>query len=342
MNIMRTLVRVLAVVLAVILLCTIVGVNQLNRIFFQQPKADAQPISFVVKAGESFDATAERLKDEHVIASPLWFRATAEFAGLTDNLKQGTHMLYPRSSYTSILWSLTTATTSDVSITVPEGYTLTQIGTLVHAKLGISASDWAVATGLASPFESHPFVVRAKKPDNVDLEGYLFPDTYRFYPNASADDVVKKMLDAMEAKVNEIDAPTGDAKDMSFHEVLTLASIVEREVRQPADMKEVADIFLKRLSAGIALQADSTVNYVTGGDDPSISSTDRNIDSPYNTYKNRGLPPGPISNPGLNALSAVIHPASNAYYYFLTDKDGNVHYARTLEEHGVNRQKYLE
>jgi UPF0755 protein len=150
------------------------------------------------------------------------------------------------------------------------------------------------------------------------------------------------MLDTMEARVNSLDAPTGDAKDMTLHEVLTLASIVQREVRKESEMKNVADVFLKRLSIGMALQADSTVNYITGGDDPSISLDDRDIESPYNTYQNPGLPPGPISNPGLDALTAVIHPASNPYLYFLTDDLGNVYYARTFDEHLANKAKYLK
>lgn len=342
MNFLRTLIRVVVVAAALLLVCLVVGLNQLNRIFLQEPKADTQPIVFEIKEGESFQTVAKHLQSEGLIGSALWFRAAAEVAGLTDDVKQGIYELKPGSSYAWVLAVITTSITSDVSVTVPEGYTLDQIGEVVNDKLGITKADWEKATGMSSSFEAHPFVVRAKKPDNVDLEGYLFPDTYRFFPDATADDVVKKMLDAMETKVNALAAPTGDAKDMSTHEILTLASIVEREVRKPSEMKEVADIFLKRLDAGIALQADSTVNYVTGGDDPSINAHDRNIDSLYNTYKYRGLTPGPISNPGLNALTAVIHPASNPYYYFLTDKEGNVYYARTLEEHGVNRVKYLE
>ncbi len=339
---MKKIFGCLVMALFVCFVCFIVGINQLNRIFFEHPKKDAQPVSILVQNGESFAALAKDLKEKHVIANAFWFRVAAEFAGVTAKVKQGAYEVTPGENYSSLLTTLTTSSTTDVSVTIPEGYTLKQIGELMHEKLNISAADWQAATGVSSPFESHPLVVMAKKPDNVDLEGYLFPDTYRFYPSATANDVVKKMLDEMQAKIEGIDAPTGDAKGMTLHQVLTLASIVEREVRKPDDMKQVADIFLKRISAGIALQADSTVNYVTGGDDPSINSTDRTLDSPYNTYMNRGLPPGPISNPGLNALSAVIHPASNPYYYFLTDNTGNVYYAKTLEEHTVNRAKYLK
>ncbi|MCH8049733.1 endolytic transglycosylase MltG [Patescibacteria group bacterium] len=135
----------------------------------------------------------------------------------------------------------------------------------------------------------------------------------------------------------EIVAP----EELTMHEVITLASIVEREVRSAEDMANVADVFLKRLDIGMALQADSTVNYVTGKDTPAISLDDREIESPYNTYKYPGLPPGPISNPGVAALQAVVNPSSNPYLYFLTTPEGEVIYAQTHEGHVENKAQYL-
>ncbi len=341
MNILRSLVRLLVLAAAISVVCFVVAVNQINRIFLQQPKADAQAVSFVVTSGESFATVGSRLKDDGVIANALWFRVAGEFSGLTDDLQAGTYSFKAGQNYGDILAHLTTSEVTDVAITFPEGLTIKQMGELVTAKFDISADEWAKETGQYSQFETHPFVVRAQKPDDVDLEGYLFPDTYRFFADATAEDIVKKMLDTMETRVNGLDEPTDDAVGMTTHEILTLASIVEREVRKPSEMKNVADIFLKRLSIGMALQADSTVNYVTGGDDPSISLDDTDLDSPYNTYRNPGLPPGPISNPGMNALTAVIHPATNDYLYFLTDELGNVYYGATFDQHIANR-KYLD
>ncbi|MFA5946903.1 MAG: endolytic transglycosylase MltG [Patescibacteria group bacterium] len=341
MNILRLLVRALILAAAIGLVCLVVAVNQINHIFFQTPKAGTPAISFTVSPGGSFSNYATLLKERGIIANALWFRVAAEFAGLTDDVQTGVYSFTPGQSYADILAHLTTSEVTDISITFPEGLTLKQMGELVQTKFKISAEDWSKATGQYSKFETHPFVVRAQKPDDVDLEGYLFPDTYRFFADATADDVVQKLIDTMEEKVDGLDEPTGDAKGMTMHEILTLASIVEREVRKPSEMKNVADIFLKRLSIGMALQADSTVNYVTGGKDPSISLNERDTVSPYNTYKNPGLPPGPISNPGMNALTAVIHPATNGYLYFLTDDLGNVYYAETFEQHIQNKAKYL-
>lgn len=325
-------------------LCVVVGVNQLNRYFWQTPSKDAQAEVFVIEDGQSFVSVAHKLDDQGIIANYFWFRFMAEFAGLTDNVKAGTYSLVPGTDYKTTLAILTAGTTVgvDVRVTVPEGYTLKQMGELLANKGLVTEADWARATGLNSPLESDSFVVAAQKPDNVDLEGYLFPDTYQFAFEASADDIAKIMLDNMAEHVSDLGAARGDAAGMSLHEVLTLASIVEREVRQPSTMKNVADIFLKRLDIGMALQADSTVNYITGGDDPSISLEDRdNTDSPYNTYKYPGLPPGPISAPSENALDAVLNPTHNEYLYFLTNDKGEIYYAETFAEHVRNKERHL-
>jgi UPF0755 protein len=330
----------LFVVLAVVIVLAI-GFNGVNKMFLRSPKENEPVTSFEVKEGDRLGLVAYNLEKEGFISSSFWFRVAARLSPDYSVVKPGFHDLKKGMSYADILRAISDDASTDISLTIPEGYTLKQIGALVTKNFEVTEEEWAKATGQFSPFESDPFVVAAKKPDGVDLEGYLFPDTYRFFTNADADDIVEKMLRAMETKVEALDAPTGDAKGMTMHEILTLASIIEREVRKPSEMKNVSDIFLKRLSIGMALQADSTVNYVTGGDDPSISLSDRDIESPYNTYQNPGLPPGPISNPGLNALTAVIHPAENDYLYFLTDDLGQVYYAKTFEEHIANKAKYL-
>lgn len=227
----------------------------------------------------------------------------------------------------------------EVTITIPEGFTLKQIGQRVREALPhITADQWSAATGVDSPFEDDPFVKRAQKPDDVDLEGYLFPDTYRFFADASAADVVEKLLREMEA---EFAWAAMTELRMTPHEALTLASIIEREVRSEADMRLVADLFLRRLDIGMPLQADSTVNYVTGNKTPAVSDEDRRVDSPWNTYLYPELPPGPIANPGRVALSAVFQPNPNDFWYFLTDKEGVVHYAKTNDEHNQNKALYL-
>lgn len=322
----------------------IMGVNQLSRYFWQNPAKDATAQQFVVEEGESFVAVAHALEEQKIIANAMWFRIGAEIAGSTDDVQIGTYALYPGEDYKTILAVLTAGTTVgvDIRVTIPEGYTLDQMAEILIDKGVVTAAEWQAATGVDSPLEAHPFVVAAQKPDDVDLEGYLFPDTYRFSADMGAVKIAEIMLVNMAEHVNDLGTPDGDAAGMTTHEVLTLASIVEREVRQPDTMKNVADIFLKRLEIGMALQADSTVNYVTGGKDPSISFDDRdNTDSPYNTYQHPGLPPGPISAPSQNALQAVMDPIHNDYFYFLTTDDGEIYYAATNEQHAANKARYL-
>ncbi len=227
----------------------------------------------------------------------------------------------------------------EVTITIPEGFTLQKIGQRVREALPhISEEEWMRAVSAESLFESDSFVRNAKKSDDVDLEGYLFPETYRFFSDASAEDVVGKMLRQMDDEVSPLWFPDSE---LTLHEILTLASMIEREVRTDADRALVADIFLRRLDTGMALQADSTVNYVTGSNTPSVSNKDRQIDSRWNTYLYPGLPPGPIASPGLASITAVVFPEANEYWYFLTDAEGVVHYARTNDEHNANKANYL-
>lgn len=325
-----------------------VGIHQAGRFWFAEPDADAALVSVEVVTGDSLSSVTPQLARAGLV-NRFWFRVYAKFSG-NDEIRPGVYTIASGSSYATILELLQDGSEADLSLTFPEGLSIAQMGERVTTAIpSITAEEWKVATGQFSPLETHPFVVAAQKPDDVDLEGYLFPDTYRFSSDATAEQIVEIMIDEMQENYETVmanpermlssyrpylDDPTG-------HEFLTLASIIEKEVRQPETMAMVADIFYKRLAIDMALQADSTVNYITGGDDPSVSLDDTKIDSPYNTYKYPGLPPGPISNPGLNALAAVASPALNPYYYFLTSDDGGVYYAKTHDEHVANKARYL-
>lgn len=315
--------------------------------FRAEPKADAKAQTFVITEERgAFLTVARDLKEDGLIKNVFWFRVAAKLTHKIDAIQAGSFVLTPGMSYYNVLVTLTEPQSTEVTVTIPEGYSLKQMGELLaHTLPNVTVEDWTAVTGVGSPLESHPFIVAAGKPNSVDLEGYLFPDTYRFFVSADAADVAEKMLDTMQLRYEEAAAGNENTElvDLAFtpHQYLTLASIIEKEVRQPATMAMVAGIFSNRLTINMALQADSTVNYITGGDDPSVSYADLEIDSPYNTYKYPGLPPGPISAPGLNALNAVFHDTASDYLYFLTDDEGNVYYAETFDEHQVNRAKYL-
>lgn len=164
----------------------------------------------------------------------------------------------------------------------------------------------------------------------IEKEGYLFPDTYKFHPQASSVQILKQMTENFYEKAGEISS-----------EDLILASIVQSEEYNIKEMSKVAGVFLNRLNKNIRLQADSTINYITGKNHRQVALDDTKIDNPYNTYKYEGLPPGPISNPGLAAIQATQNPEQTSYLYFFHTKSGKAIYSKTFEEHKLSRQKYL-
>lgn len=322
-----------------------IAVTQTNR--FWLAKGDTEnPVNFVVEPGDSLVAVADKLEEQEVIHSAFWLKVYLKLNKDTGQLQTGEYALAPGDSYARILRSLQSPKRHEVRITIPEGYTLDQIGDVVTNNFDITKEAWNFAVGPESPLVEHKFVVLAQKPAGVGLEGFLFPDTYNFFDTATAEDVVKKMIDTMERRVTDADvnmvtlsARTDEVT--TLYDLLILASVVQREVLRPGEMKDVADIFYKRMQIGMRLQADSTVNYVTGKKTPGISLKDTELDTPYNTYLYAGLPVGPISNPGFDAIVAAAHPNPNPYYFFLTSPAGEVKYGVTHDDHIRNRNLYL-
>jgi UPF0755 protein len=307
---------------------------------------------FTVAQGESVDSISGRLQEAGFVRSGLLFKWALSKSELATRIQPGEHDLADIRTYDDIIRTLASGgmAAEEVTLLVREGETLR------HVKSALEDLDAAGAEGLysvtgqpavfmqpspamAGIVGDHSFL--AGKPDNVSLEGYLFPDTYRIYRDATAEDVVRRMLGNFDSKMTpELLAAIKDS-GRSFHEIITMASIIEREVRGSEDRRLVSDLFWRRYDAGMGLQADSTVNYVTGKSLPAVTYEDTRTDSLYNTYKYAGLPPGPIGNPGLEAIRAAVNPLANEYWYFLTDADGTVHYASTLEGHNRNKAQYL-
>lgn len=339
MKLFRKIISCVATLIILIVLLGSLVVWQSYRFWLQAPAKEASSQVITIVDGEGFGTMAIELEERGLINSKFWFTIYGRLDGSQKNIQVGEFELRPGMNYASIIDILMRSDSEEVTITIPEGYTLQQIGELVVANFDVTEAEWGVLTGMESPFETHEFVVAAQKPADVDLEGYLFPDTYRFFEDATGEQIVQKLLNTMQSRFeqnNLVPSP-----DMSIHEMLTLASILEREVRGSEDMAIVADLFLRRLDIGMALQADSTVNYITGRDTPSISLADRDIDSLYNTYLYPGLPPGPISNPGLESLQALTNPTPNSFYYFLTTPEGEVIYAISHDDHVRNKATYL-
>jgi len=304
-----------------------------------------QVVDFIVEPGQGSVIIANRLKAAGLIRSAVIFELYVWQQGISSHLLDGHYALAKNLDIIQVAKILSQGAvinSKEQSLTFIEGWTNQQYANyLVKQGFANQLADFLSLTQHKANWWDN-YSVLVSRPKNLDLEGYLFPDTYRFFNNATLTEIVEKILANTEIKIKpDWRAEIGRQKK-TIHEILTLAAILEKEVSSSTDRKLVADIFYKRLAVGMALQADSTVNYATGQSDTSVSIKDLQIDSPYNTYKYKGLPPGPICNPGLSAIEAAIYPKTNSYWYFLTTSDGRVIYSKTHAEHVAAKAKYLK
>ncbi|MBI4268446.1 endolytic transglycosylase MltG [Candidatus Uhrbacteria bacterium] len=323
------------IVAGVLLLC----VGGFAWFFFEISRPLVLPdegLTLTVTPGERTADIVDALGRKGVIPSTAAFKIFLLRMQARETIKAGEYTFRGVVTIPSVARQLVSGSPkSEKNLRIIEGWTQAQIIGYLE-KEGIETRE-RIEAALARDWSARfPFLTQGRP-----LEGYLFPDTYRVYQDARVEDVIEKMLANFDRKVtSQMRSRLADS-GMSLHAAVTLASIVEREVRSDDDRANVADLFNRRLRAKMPLQADSTVNYATGKSSPSASAVDLLVDSPYNTYKYHGLPPGPIANPGLSALKAVVSPKNNPYWYFLTPKDGSVIYARTFEEQVRNKRKYL-
>jgi UPF0755 protein len=294
------------------------------------PLPAGRAVTVVVPKGASSDAVATLLADDGVVASPTMFRLRAAMLGAIDSLKAGTYDLKTGSSYDAVIARLQAGpSVTYFTLTIPEGWTITQIAQRVEAKTGIPSSDFtALATTSRSKFD-FPFLAQDQTPS---LEGYLFPKTYLVKKGTTADALIRMMLVQYGEETSSLDLSYARSKNLTLRDVTIIASIIEHEVSLDKDRPLVASVIYNRLKAHMRLQLDSTVEYVVGGK-PRLSLQDLKTPSPYNTYLHQGLPPGPIDNPGLASLRAAAMPANTAYlYYVLTRKDGSQSFAVTYQQ----------
>lgn len=310
------------------------------------PGRKTEPSTFTIASGESVTAIAVRLEKQKLIRSITIFKAHVYFDGARSNFLTGDFTIPPAASTRDIVNLLTTSPAAEeVSVRVPESASAKEIGALLEKAGVLPATDFLAAvqttdSRTVAPDRIYDFL--RDKPVTATLEGYLFPDTYRFFTDATASHVVTKFLDNFEAKVSSTILADIRTQGRTIFDVITLASIVDQEVRTDVDRRIAAGIFLERMRLGIALQSDATVNYVTGKQALQPTLDDLQAGSPYNTYRNKGLPPGPIGNPSLSAIRATANPQTSAYLFFLTTPDGDTVFSKTYDEHLANKRKYLQ
>ncbi|OGG25532.1 hypothetical protein A3E42_04300 [Candidatus Gottesmanbacteria bacterium RIFCSPHIGHO2_12_FULL_40_13] len=290
-------------------------VNPLNRDFE----------TFTIEKGENVRTISQRLESEKLVRSGLVFFLVSRFTDLGKSIQAGDFLLSPSMNLNEIAEELKHGTT-DIRLTIPEGWRKEEIATKVAVTFQIPESEFL----------------------KTSEEGYLFPDTYSMPKEIIAQEIVQIMKDNFNKKMGTIDLGALDKFGLSLNDLVIIASLVEREAKLHEDRPLIASVILNRLKIGMKLDIDATVQYILGYQPnekswwkKDLTLEDLGTDSSYNTYINAGLPPAPIANPGYLSLKAVLEAPENNYLYYVADSNGKSHFAESFEEHASNISKYL-
>lgn len=318
---MRTLFTLLRSRRAMPVLFAVVGVVAIPYAVWCAPPIEYPSGTIVhIESGATVGDAAEELYAMHAISSRLAFKAVTRVVG-GSGVQAGSYALPERESVFTLAYRLANGLTGlePRRVTIPEGTRVADMATILKATL--------------EDFDEQKFITLAK-----GQEGYLFPDTYFFPPGIPPESVVRTLHAEYEEKIAPLRAAIATSTRTEA-EIVAMASLLQLEARKPETMKVIAGILWKRIDDGMALQVDAVFAYIFNRPLYSPSFDDLRVDSPYNTYTNRGLPPTPIGNPGLDAITAALYPTESPYYFYLTGKDGVMYYAKTFEQHVANRSK---
>lgn len=314
---------------------------------------------FSIERGQNLFQVAENLEKEDLIKNKFLFDFYALITGTQRKLQAGEYYLSPSMNVAGITKKIISGDIIKEEITIIEGWNFRSIGFYFENKgmfqaeelweiAGFPAVDYSKAKDLPIPVDfSADYDFLKQKPENVGLEGYLFPDTYQINKGASIEAIVRKMLDNFDKKLapyrNEI-----SGSGLTLFEIVTMASLLEKEVKTKEEKEIVSGIFWKRIKERMPLDSCATIAYILGGGNWTFEemrkeiAKGKEIDSPYNTYKYLGLPLGPICNPGLESIKAAVYPKNSEYWYYLSLPDGETIFSRTLEEHNIAQAKYFK
>ena len=342
----------LLILLVVLIVFLGIGIRYKNA---QKPVSqESTPVSFTIESGVSPRNALKQLKEAGVIRDGTMAYFYARQNDLT-GIKAGTYTLDSSWDLSTILETLNDPTASivdQVTVTIVEGDWAKDVANKIAAVTNVSSDDliakWNNEEFVRSLMSDYPFLTDDifNSDTRCLLEGYLFPNTYNFYPETDADTITRTLLNGELTVYNELKDQMS-ASSLTVHQIYTLASIVQYEASTPEDMAKVAQVFYNRLAIDMPLQSSVTVCYAIDlnrdTDSWKACEVNSDYDSPYNTYLHTGLPPGPILNPGRDELNAVLNPdtSMDGYYYFMADvTTGKIYYAKTLEEHNANVAKY--
>ncbi len=297
--------------------------------------------NFEIRSGEGVQEIGQNLADAQIVKSKYYFDYYIWKTGSKGKIQAGKYELKGTMTIPEIVQVLSVGEviSNEVKVTFPEGISAKEMAEILKKK-GFAADEFlsksSCGCGVKTDYE-----FLKDRPGGGNLEGFLFPDTYTFFKDASTVSIINRILLNFDEKLTPKMREDIQSQGKSVFDVVTMASILEKEVKTADDMKIASGIFWDRIGVGMPLQSCATIAYVLGTEKKQYSYDDTRTPSPYNTYINKGLPPGPIDNPGMNSLLAAIYPVKTDYNYFLTDPaTGKTIFSKTLEEHAANKAKY--
>lgn len=339
----KRIVKSLKVIIILIVVFFILIIFSYNRGINSPASDERKEVFFTINKGESVNQISENLFAAGLIKSKTYFEYYVWLNNVESKLQAGSYSFNTRYSIVELVDSLVggRALSDEREIKIIEGWTnqniedyLLENNIKAGEEFGEKINDQKFIAKISSEYPELKF---------KNLEGYLFPDTYRIYNNSTAEDVIVKMIDNLDRKLTSEMRNEIKKQNKSISEIIIMASIVEKEVRSYEDMRIVSGIFWDRIKYGQALESDATLSYFLGDKKAGHSIEELETDTPYNSYKYRGLPPGPVSNPGLNAIQSAIYPEYTDYNYFLNRQDtGETIFSVTYDEHLRNKAKYLK
>ena len=283
-------------------------------------------VEVTIPEGYTVDSVAELLNGKEMIDYKWVFKLYANFSHADQKIDPGTYVLNRNYDYRAIVNGMTKSSGKmvETEVTIPEGYTLTQIFNLLEENRVCSSKNlWEAAANYDFEYD---FLDKSTIGQKKRLEGFLFPDTYKFYENDDPENVIEKMLDVFEYRFDETYLARAEELGYSVRDIVSIASIIEREAGHDEEREDISAVLHNRLNDGTMLQVDSTLNYIVNETGVDFSTE---LDSPYNTYMYEGLPESPIANPGLSSIEAALYPSDEDYYYFALGVDGYTHFFST-------------
>ena len=282
-----------------------------------------------IRDGMSTGEIADQLESKNIIASSLKFRILSRIRGYDGKMKPGTYTFYVGMPEDEVFKKILNGEKVLIKFTIPEGFGVKEIAERLYSLDLADKEDFLKAAEKFAPYK----YMEKRKNSIFAAEGFLFPDTYTVESDISVEEILKIMTGDFDSRLTTEMRVQAQQMGLSVYDLVTLASLVEKEVRYPEDRPIVAQVFLKRLQINMPLQTDASLQYLMDAPKEDVSIEDTKIESLYNTYQHYGLPPGPIANPGMDSIEAVLNPADTDYLYFVADRNGHNHYSQTYEEH---------